>query len=143
MNIEKSLLLISIKEVILESRKQVYRMANTALLQTYWQIGKLIVEDEQQGKTKAIYGEATLKTLASQLTFEFGKGFDDSNLRNMRSFYLAFPIRDALRHELSLTHYRLLCRLDNVAKRNYYLQESITSNWNSRTLQRQIKMKDY
>jgi len=143
MNIEKSLLLISIKEVILESRKQVYRMANTALLQTYWQIGKLIVEDEQQGKTKAIYGEATLKTLASQLTFEFGKGFDDSNLRNMRSFYLAFPIRDALRHELSWTHYRLLCRLDNVAKRNYYLQESITSNWNSRTLQRQIKMKDY
>ena len=143
MNIEKSLLLISIKEVILESRKQVYRMANTALLQTYWQIGKLIVEDEQQGKTKAIYGEATLKTLASQLTFEFGKGFDDSNLRNMRSFYLAFPIRDALRHELSWTHYRLLCRLNNVAKRNYYLQESITSNWNSRTLQRQIKMKDY
>ena len=143
MNIEKSLLLISIKEVILESRKQVYRMANTALLQTYWQIGKLIVEDEQQGKAKAIYGEATLKNLATQLTFEFGKGFDDSNLRNMRSFYLAFPIRDALRHELSWTHYRLLCRLDNVAKRNYYLQESITSNWNSRTLQRQIKMKDY
>lgn len=104
---------------------------------------ELIVEDEQQGKAKAIYGEATLKNLATQLTFEFGKGFDDSNLRNMRSFYLAFPIRDALRHELSWTHYRLLCRLDNVAKRNYYLQESITSNWNSRTLQRQIKMKDY
>ena len=139
MNIEKSLLLIFIKEVILESRKQVYRMANTALLQTYWQIVKLIVEDEQQGKAKAIYGEATLKTLAAGLTVQFGKGFDYTNLTNMRKFYISFPILDALRQELSWTHYRLLCRLDTEAKRNYYLKESIVANWNSRTLQRQIK----
>lgn len=138
MDLDKTLLLQSIKDVILESRKQVYRMANSALLQTYWQIGKLIIEDEQDGNEKATYGKATLKNLAVQLTFEFGKGFDDSNLRNMRSFFVAFPICDALRHELSWTHYRLLSRLDTESKRNYYLQESIASNWNSRTLQRQI-----
>lgn len=68
---------------------------------------ELIVEDEQAGKERADYGKFTLKKLADQLTFEFGRGFDDSNLRNMRSFYKAFSIRDALRHELSWTHYRL------------------------------------
>lgn len=107
-------------------------------MQTYWQIGKLIIEDEQQGKSKATYGEATLKTLASQLTFEFGKGFDYTNLTNMRKFYQAFPIVDTLRQELSWSHYRLLSRLNSETKRNYYLQECIVANWNSRELQRQI-----
>jgi len=133
-----TILFQSIREIINESRQRVYRMANSALLQTYWQIGQLIVEDEQQGKAKAIYGVATLKTLATQLTLEFGKGFDERNLNNMRAFFNAFPIWNALRTELSWTHYRLLCRLDTEPKRNYYLQESIDSNWNSRTLQRQI-----
>jgi hypothetical protein len=76
-------------------------MANSALLESYWQIGKIIMEDEQEGNEKAVYGKATLKNLAKQLTLEFGKGFDESNLRNMRTFYKAFPIRDALRTELS------------------------------------------
>lgn len=90
------------------------------------------------GKAKAQYGKATLKRLSQALTLEFGKGYDESNLRNIRSFYIAFPIRDALRHELSWTHYRLLSRLDSGEKRAYYLNESLTSNWNSRQLQRQI-----
>jgi len=128
-----------VKEIILQSRQRVFRIANSVLLETYWQIGKLILEDEQKGKDRADYGKATLKNLANQLTFEFGKGFDDSNLRNMRSFYKMFPIRDALRHELSWTHYRLLSRLNSDEKINYYLNESIQNNWNSRTLQRQIK----
>jgi predicted nuclease of restriction endonuclease-like (RecB) superfamily len=135
---DQTQLLDSIKKVITESRQRVFRMANTALLQTYWQIGKLIIDEEQNGNEKAEYGKATLRNLAKQLTLEFGKGFDDSNLRNMRSFYKAFPIRDALRHELSWTHYRLLCRLDSEEKRNYYLNESVATNWNSRTLKRQI-----
>lgn len=128
----------SIKEVIILSRQRVYRMANSALLETYWTIGKLIVEDEQQGNSKAEYGKATLKNLAHQLTLEFGKGFDESNLRNMRTFYKSFPIRDTLRHELSWSHYRLISRLDTEQKRNYYVNESIQANWNSRELQRQI-----
>jgi hypothetical protein len=113
-------------------------MANSALLETYWHIGKIIVEDEQKGEVKAQYGKATLKNLANQLTLEFGKGFDDSNLPNMRSFYMAFPIRDTLRHELSWSHYRLLSRLNTGPKRDYYLAEAIAANWNSRELQRQI-----
>lgn len=128
----------SIKEIIILSRQRVYRMANSALLETYWQIGKIIVEDEQQGKAKATYGKATLKKLANQLTLEFGKGFDERNLNNMRAFYQAFPIWNALRTELSWTHYRLLSRLDSEQKRAYYLSESITANWNSRELHRQI-----
>ena len=98
----------SIKEIIFLSRQRVYRMANAALLETYWQIGKVIVEDEQQGNSKAVYGKATLKNLAAQLTLEFGKGFDERNLNNMRAFFRAFPIWNTLRTELSWSHYRLL-----------------------------------
>lgn len=128
----------SIKEIIIQSRQRVYRMANSALLESYWQIGKIIVEDEQQGKVKATYGKATLKNLANELTLEFGKGFDERNLNNMRAFYQAFPIWNALRTELSWTHYRLISRLDSDAKRMYYMREAIAGNWNSRELQRQI-----
>ena len=138
METDKNMLFSEIKEIILLSRQRVFRMANSVLLETYWQIGKLIIEDEQQGKERAEYGKAVLKTLASQLTLEFGKGFDYTNLTNMRKFYLAFPILDALRQELSWTHYRLLSRIDFQEKRNFYLKESVDNNWNSRTLQRQI-----
>ncbi|WDF64179.1 PDDEXK nuclease domain-containing protein [Flavobacterium sp. KACC 22763] len=134
----QNLLFSEIKEIILQSRQRVFRIANSVLLETYWEIGRVIIEDEQKGKDRADYGKSTLKNLANQLTFEFGKGFDDSNLRNMRSFYKMFPIRDALRHELSWTHYRLLSRLNSEEKVSYYLNESIENNWNSRTLQRQI-----
>jgi predicted nuclease of restriction endonuclease-like (RecB) superfamily len=128
----------SIKEIIIQARQRVYRMVNANLLETYWLIGKQIVEDEQGGNARAGYGQNVLKNLGRQLTEEFGKGFDDSNLRNMRSFYKAFPICDTLRHELSWSHYRLLSRLATEEKRQYYLNESIACNWNSRTLQRQI-----
>lgn len=128
----------SIKTLILQSRERVFRMANSTLLLTYWQIGQLIVEDEQQGKQRAEYGKYTLKNLSKQLTLEFGKGFDYTNLSNMRKFYLTFPIVDALRQELSWTHYRLLIKINNEEKINYYLNESIENNWNYRDLKRQI-----
>ncbi|WP_294960150.1 PDDEXK nuclease domain-containing protein [uncultured Flavobacterium sp.] len=127
-----------IKEIILQSRQRVFRMVNSVLLETYWEIGRVIVEDEQKGKDRADYGKSTLKNLANQLAFEFGKGFDERNLNNMRAFYRAFPIWNALRTELSWTHYRLLSRLNSEQKRIYYLNESLENNWNSRTLQRQI-----
>lgn len=104
----------------------------------YWEIGRLIVEEEQQGNEKAQYGKAVLKNLSAQLTLEFGKGFDDSNLRNIRQFYLAFPIRDAVRHELSWTHYRIISRVDNATHRLQYIAQAINSNWDTRTLQRNI-----
>jgi hypothetical protein len=99
-------------------------MVNSNLLETYWQIGKQIVEDEQQGKSRADYGKNVLKNLAKQLNVEFGKGFDYTNLTNMRKFYLAFPILDALRQELSWTHYRLLSRIETQEKRNYYIAKT-------------------
>lgn len=143
MELSKNELFNAIKEIISQSRLKVFRAANSALLESYWQIGKLIVEDEQQGKLRATYGKETLKNLSNQLTFEFGKGFDERNLNNMRSFYSAFPIWYALRTELSWTHYRLLSRLDSEEKRKFYIEESIISNWNSRELQRQINSLSY
>ena len=121
MQIQNNSLSYSIKEIIVHCRSRACRMANSVLLDGYWQIGKLIVEDEPQGKQRVGYGKAVLKNLANQLTEELGKGFDDSNLRNMRAFNNAFPIRDAVRHELSWTHYRLHSRLDTEEKKQYYL----------------------
>jgi hypothetical protein len=90
-------------EVVKNARQRVFRMANSALLESYWEIGRIIVEDEQAGAERAVYGRETLKRLSEQLTLEFDRGFDESNLRNMRSFYNIFPIRDAVSHELSWT----------------------------------------
>lgn len=143
MNTFNNQLFSAIKEIILESRSRAFRMVNSILIETYWQIGKTILEDEFQGKQRAEYGKATLKNLAKQLTMEFGKGFDERNLNNMKAFHKAFPIWNALRTELSWTHYRLLSRIDPEEKRMFYLNESITSNWNSRTLQRQINSLAY
>ena len=96
----------SVRRVIQEARRFVSRAANSAMVEAYSRVGCLIVEDEQKGKRKAEYGKAVLADLARRLAAEYGSGYDASNLRNMRSFYLAFPIRDALRHELSWAHYR-------------------------------------
>lgn len=128
----------SIKVIILQSRERMFRIVNSALLETYWSIGKIIIEYEQNGATKAEYGKATLKKLSQQLSLEFGKGYDESNLRNMRAFYRAFPIRDTLRHELSWSHYRILSRVDSSEKRLFYLNEAIDKNLNTRQLQREI-----
>jgi predicted nuclease of restriction endonuclease-like (RecB) superfamily len=131
-------LLQIVKEVILKAKSLAYRSSNAIMLNMYWEIGQLIVEDEQQGNAKATYGKATLKSLSKSLTLEFGSGFDDSNLRNMRQFFLAFPIRDAVRHELSWTHYRMISRVKNDAQRVQYINLSIEGNWDTRTLQRNI-----
>lgn len=143
MEIYEDSLFQSVKELIIQSREKMFRVANSTLLLTYWQIGKLIVEDEQKGKERAEYGKYTLKNLSKRLTLEFGKGFDYTNLSNMRKFYTVFPIVDALRQQLSWTHYRLLIKLDNNQKINYYISESIQNNWNSRDLKRQINALAY
>ena len=143
MEVSDDLLFRSIKEIIHQSRAKVFRMANSTLLITYWQIGQLIVENEQNGKDRAEYGKFVLKNLSKKLTLEFGKGFDESNLRNMRQFFQTFPICDALRHELSWTHYRMLLKVDNQHKINYYIEESIQNNWSSRDLKRQMNSLAY
>lgn len=139
MNIqEQKPLFEAVSQIIVEARKRSYSIVNTILLETYWQIGKLINQDELQGEKRALYGKGLLKKLADHLTLKFGKGFDERNLNNMRAFYRAFPIWNAVRTELSWTHYRLISRIEEENKRNYYLKQSIESGWNSRTLDRNI-----
>lgn len=139
MNLVNEIFFNSIREVILISRQKVYRSVNFVLLETYWNIGKLIIEEEQQGKIRAVYGANVLKNISKELTLEFGKGFDERNLNNMRAFYNAFPIWNALRTELSWTHYRIISRINSEEKRTFYLNEAADNNWNSRQLERQIK----
>lgn len=127
-----------IKDALLLSRNQAYNAVNSAMVQAYWHIGRIIVEHEQNGSLRAEYGKAVLQGLSERLTEEFGKGFDIRNLRNMRSFYLTFPIRNALRTELTWTHYRALLRVENEDARNWYIEECIRSGWSSRQLERQI-----
>jgi len=131
-------LLGNLGELIRDARQKVLRAVDTVQVQTCWQIGRHIVEFEQEGARRAEYGKQLLSKLAKSLTEEFGKGFDASNLRYMRLFYQAFPIRDALRHELSWTHYRRLLRVDNKLARHWYMNESALQNWSSRALERQI-----
>lgn len=135
---QSDVLLDSIRDVLNHSHKHVAQIVNSTMVQTYWQIGHLIVENEQQGLSRAEYGKGTLKALSLSLTKEFGKGFDVTNLRKMRSLFLYFPIRDSLRLELSWTHYRILTRIENNKTRQWYMQESIEQSWSARALERQI-----
>ncbi|OMP77414.1 DUF1016 N-terminal domain-containing protein [[Flexibacter] sp. ATCC 35208] len=128
----------AIARIIADARKTIYKSTNTILLKTYWEIAKLIIEDEQDGKNRAAYGKAVLKNLVTKLTLEFGKGFDESNLRNMRNFFLAFSIWDTVRPELSWTHYRIICGIDNQSLSPLLVNCAIEGNWNSRTLQRNV-----
>lgn len=94
-------LVADIGAVIQQARGVLVQQVNAAMVQSYWQIGRLIVEHEQQGQTRAAYGQQQLQYLSEQLTATFGKGFDTSNLRNMRQFFLAFPICDTVCRELA------------------------------------------
>lgn len=106
-------LLDALRGLIQRGRQQALRAVDMVQVQTCWEIGGHIVEYEQGGEARATYGKKLLSHLAEALSREFGKGFDASNLRYMRLFYQAFPIRDALRHELSWTHYRMLLRVSS------------------------------
>ncbi|QMW01877.1 PDDEXK nuclease domain-containing protein [Spirosoma foliorum] len=127
-----------IKTVLDGARQHAYRAVNFAMVEAYWHIGQLIVEEEQQGNSRAEYGSGLLKYLAQRLTNDFGKGFDEREMRRIRQFYLTFQIRDALRPELSWTHYRLLLKVENADARIWYIQETASQSWSSRALERQI-----
>lgn len=133
----------SIKEIIKTARTTAYRAVNFTMVQAYWHIGQQIIEVEQQGSTRAKYGESLLTGLSERLTKDFRKGFNESALRYIRLFYLAFPICDALRHELSWTHYRKLISVENEQARMWYMNEAAKENWSSRQLARQISVLYY
>ncbi|MBI5330659.1 MAG: DUF1016 domain-containing protein [Betaproteobacteria bacterium] len=130
-----------IREVLLAARTTARRAVNAAMVQAYWRIGQLIVEDEQGGEARAAYGKAVLADLSRRLTAEFGKGFTLVNLRNFRQFFLSFTwdeIRYSLRSELTWTHYRCLMRVGNQAARTWYANEAASQCWSVRALDRQI-----
>ena len=126
-----------IKSILEQARNKVYKVANSTMVEVYWNIGRVIVE-KQGGSNKAEYGAALIKNLSKKMTKEFGKGFTVANLKNMRQFYLIFQKSYALRSELTWTHYRLLMRVENENARNFYIEECIKSNWSTRQLERQI-----
>ena len=128
---------ISARQYIVSAQQQVYRAVNAAMVTAYWNIGKLIYEVCGENE-RATYGKQLLQYLSDKLSAEFGKGFDESNLRNMRRFYLAFPIQDAVRPELSWTHYRLIMKIPDENARMFYVDETAKSGWSSRQLERQI-----
>jgi len=131
-------LLHSLRDLIQGARQRALRAVDAVQVQTCWEVGRHISEFEQRGSARAEYGSRLLQTLASSLATEFGKGFDASNLRYMRLFYRAFPIRDALRHELSWTHYRTLLRVEGEQAREWYMNEAASMGWTTRALERQI-----
>ncbi|HNC83964.1 MAG TPA: PDDEXK nuclease domain-containing protein [Nitrospira sp.] len=131
-------LLDALRGLIAQARQQVLRHVDQVQVQTCWQIGRHIVEFEQGGQVRAAYGKRLLPQLGQSLAQEFGKGFDERNLRHMRAFFQSFPIWNAVRSELSWTHYRVLARVENEEARLWYMQEAATQNWSSRALERQI-----
>lgn len=132
------ILVAKLGDLIRLARQRALRAVDTIQVQTCWELGRHIVEFEQGGAARAGYGKRLLPELAKALTAEFGKGFDASNLRYMRLFYQAFPKCDALRHELSWTHYRTLLRVESETARQWYMNEAAAQNWSSRALERQI-----
>lgn len=126
----------NIKELVISSRNKVYSAVNIEMLNLYWNIGKVIMEI-QQGDERASYGDSVLEKLSQKLTSEFGKGFSKRNLERMRKFYIYFPIATTLSSQLSWSHYLEILKIEEEAKRNFYIKETINSKWSVRELQRQ------
>lgn len=136
-----------IRDIILRARTSVVRNINTVMPLAYWLIGRRIVVEEQQGKERATYGERLLERISRELTATFGNGFGEPHLRNCRLFFRAYPteeeIRYALRIKLSWTHHRAIMRVADHDARTWYLQEAKLQNWDSRELERQIRLRAY
>ena len=132
-----------IRAIIINTRNTIYKAVNTGILEANWKIGRRIVEEEQAGASRAEYGQRVINDLAEKLSVEFGRGFDARELRRYRQFYLLFPKWDALRPELTWTHYRTLIRVEKERARLYYMNEAALQNWSTRALDSQIERLTY
>ncbi|MDO4171988.1 MAG: PDDEXK nuclease domain-containing protein [Prevotellaceae bacterium] len=132
----------SIRMVLQQARSRAAVAVNSAMVEAYWNVGRLIVQ-AQGGDSKATYGDGLINVISKRLTDELGKGFDASNLRNMRQFYLTFPICDTVCHKLSWSHIRKLMRIENPRARAWYAEEAAKSTWSVRQLERQIATQYY
>ncbi len=129
----------SIKTLMDRARNEVAREVNNILVQTYWEIGRIIVEDEQGREQRAEYGKELLKDLSKRLTREYGRGFSVSNLQFMRRFFQEYEIQQTVSVKLTWSHYCELLSISDEKKRSFYEKESINANWSVRELKRQIK----
>ena len=136
-------LLSEIRAIIARSQEQAIRAVDHARVLMYWHIGERIFTEEQQGRERADYGKYLIRSLAEQLEPEFGSSFSKRQLDLMRQFYRTFPIVNAMRSQLSWTHYRLLIRLENEDKREFYIAETTKNNWTTRQLERQVNSQLY
>ena len=132
----------SIRDVLEQARKRVYHNIQSEMVLAYWQIGKMIVE-KQGGNSRADYGNGLIKELSARMTKDFGRGYNERSLRNMREFYLAFQKWSAVRTELSWTHYKSLMRVEDIHARNFYIKEAVNGNWSVRQLEREINTFSY
>ena len=135
-----------IKGIISSGREVAYNAANKAMVLTYWHVGKRIVEQEQDGKERAKYGQALIEALADELTKEYGKSFSKRNLQYFRKFYLAFSdeqIVNTCVHNLNWSHFRALLRVPDENARLWYMNEAATEGWSVRTLDRNISTQYY
>ena len=133
-------LYVKIAELLQMAKQTVVRSVNQTMVCTYFEIGRMIVEDEQEGKHRAAYGKQVLKELSKRLAKEFGKGFSVDNLQNMRHFYQHFSIYETTsrKFELSWSHYLKLMRIEDLKVRNFYEIESVKNHWSLKELQRQF-----
>ena len=136
-------LINDIKKVLQTARQNIATQVNAELLTTYWNIGRIIVEHEQNNKARAEYGAQTLKDLSKYLTADFGKGFSRSNLQNMRTFYLAYSKMPDASGILTWSHFCELLSISDEQKRSFYEKETINSGWSVRELKRQIGISIY
>lgn len=133
-----------IKKIVTQARHKAYAAINSAMVEAYWQMGKRIVEQEQEGRQRADYGTRLLKTLSEELTREFGKGFSINSLYYFRQFYLTFPeIFPTVCGILTWSHYKRLLSVTNAQAREWYLKEATEQMWSYRTLDRNIASQYY
>lgn len=131
-------LIDEIKSLIAASKEAAVRTVDHQRVLLYWKIGQKIFEEEQGGKDRAGYGEALIKSLAQALEPVYGSGFSYRQLNLFRQFYRSFPIVNAVRSQFSWTHYRMLIRIENEQKRQFYIAETEKNSWTARQLERQI-----
>lgn len=137
MNINKEIF-AKIQSIIFDAQSKAVRAVDNERVLMYWQIGKIIFEEEQQGKDRADYGKYLIKSISESFQPQFGSGFTIRQLEFNRQFYRTFPNTNALRSQLSWTHYRNLIRIENKDKRDFYIAETEKNNWTARQLERQI-----
>lgn len=135
--LKKADLYSRISEIIQNARKNIGRTVDSEMVKAYWLIGKEIIEEEQKGKKRAEYGSNLIESVSERLSNNYGTGFSEQNLWNMRQFYTMYPILSALRRELSWTQYRILMRVENPKARSFYEIECVKNNWSSRELEKQ------